>query len=166
MSRRRGPVWRNDDGTFTLDLDEQTREQLADFVSQLASLGEASEGDARLRRLHPDAYHLDPELDEEWKGFMRPELAASRASAIETTRAILAEGGPITEERLHALMRVMNSLRLVLGTLLGIEDEDSDPDDDELDADDHLAAQWALYEFCGWLLEWTVRALEGADTLE
>lgn len=150
----------NRDGTFSLVLDAPTRETLAGFVGQLAELADARPGDERLRRLHPDAYHLDPEKDSEWKGFMRPELDASRAAAIETVLRVLASSEPLTGDELGSFMRVMNSLRLVVGTLLGIEDDESErPDDSEID--DSLAAQWALYEFSGWLLEWTVRALSG-----
>ena len=49
----------------------------------------------------------------------------------------------------------------LLGTLLGIEDDETEGPNDGDDLDDHLAAQWALYEFSGWLLEWTVMALSG-----
>lgn len=161
MSRRQGPVTANGDGTYSIHLDESTRETLRGFLDQLAGLVDAQPDDARLRRLHPDAYHLDPEMDSEWKGFMRPELEASRAASIATAHAALTDSGPLSEEELHAFMRVMNSLRLVLGTLLGIEDDETEGPEDVDDLDDHLAAQWALYEFCGWLLEWTVLALSG-----
>ena len=161
MSRRQGPVTSNGDGTYSIHLDESTRETLRGFLDQLAGLVDAPPDDSRLRRLHPDAYHLDPEMDSEWKGFMRPELEASRAASIATARAALTDSGPLSEEQLHAFMRVMNSLRLVLGTLLGIEDDETEGPNDGDDLDDHLAAQWALYEFSGWLLEWTVMALSG-----
>lgn len=161
MSRTAGPVEANGDGTYSIHLDQSTRETLIGFVDQLAGLTAARPDDDRLRRLHPDAYHLDPEMDSEWKGFMRPELEASRAASIEAARRILSKVGPVSDDELNAFMRVMNSLRLVLGTLLGIEDDETDGPDDVDDLDDHLAAQWALYEFSGWLLEWTVRALSG-----
>ena len=161
MSRDAGPIVANGDGTYSLHLDQSTRETLDGFLDQLASLAGERPDDDRLRRLHPDAYHLDPDKDSEWKGFMRPELDASRAASITAARRILADPGPVSEDDLHAFMRVMNSLRLVLGTLLGIEDDETDGPEEEDDLDDHLAAQWALYEFSGWLLEWTVRALSG-----
>ena len=170
MSREAGPIVANGDGTFSLHLDQSTRTTLDGFFDQLASLAGERPDDDRLRRLHPDAYHLDPDKDSEWKDFMRPELAASRAASIAVARRILADPGPVSEADLHAFMRVMNSLRLVLGTLLEIEDDEEDggydtesldDGDDHDDHDDHAAAQWALYEFSGWLLEWTVRALSG-----
>ena len=161
MSRNASPVAANGDGTYSIHLDASTRETLTGFLDQLAQLGAAQPDDSRLRRLHPDAYHLDPDKDSEWKGFMRPELEASRAASIETARRVLADPSPVSEAELHAFMRVLNSLRLVLGTLLGIEDDETDGPDDADDLDDHLAAQWALYDFSGWLLEWTVGALSG-----
>ena len=57
---------------------------------------------------------------------------------------------------LHAL----NSLRLVLGSLLGIADDlDSDLADEAVaDSPDHQ-----LYAWTGWLLEWTVAALSAHE---
>jgi hypothetical protein len=53
-------------------------------------------------------------------------------------------------------MMVLNSLRLVLGTLLGVsEDEDTD----DIEDDDPTFGQAQLYGYLGWLLEWTVDTL-------
>ena len=50
----------------------------------------------------------------------------------------------------------INSLRLVMGTLLGVSDDSEEPEFD--DEDDPLAAQWQLYGWLGWFLEWIVDA--------
>ena len=163
MRRRRGPVHREPDGTYLVTLDDTTREALLGFLDELEGLLAASPDDSRLARLHPGAYPLDAEKNEEWAGYMRPELDESRKAAIETARHVLSTHEPLDESQIMAFMRVLNSLRLVLGTLLGIESEEAVPPDETLDAGDHLAAQWSLYEFCGWLLEWTVGALAGED---
>jgi hypothetical protein len=55
-------------------------------------------------------------------------------------------------------MIVLNSLRLVLGTLLDADESDRVED---IDADDPLFGQAQLYGYLGWLLEWTVAALSG-----
>jgi hypothetical protein len=52
-------------------------------------------------------------------------------------------------------MLTVNSLRLVLGTLLDVTEDDAEP---ELDEDDPVSAQWNLYGWLGWLLEWIVEA--------
>jgi hypothetical protein len=87
---------------------------------------------------------------------MRDELSASRASSIATVREVLGTQEPISESQLYAFMMVLNSLRLVLGTLLGVsEDEDTD----DIEDDDPTFGQAQLYGYLGWLLEWTVDTL-------
>ena len=51
-------------------------------------------------------------------------------------------------------MQSINAIRLVLGSLLGIDDDESADD-----ADDETSPEHQLYDFLSWLLEWTVRAL-------
>jgi len=63
VSRNAGPVAANGDGTYSIHLDASTRETLTGFLDQSAQLGAAQPDDSRLRRLHPDAYHLDPDKD-------------------------------------------------------------------------------------------------------
>jgi hypothetical protein len=55
-----------------------------------------------------------------------------------------------------AFVQSLNGLRLVLGTILDVS-EDQDPDD--IDEDDPLAGEFHLYNFLSWLLDWAVRAL-------
>ena len=57
---------------------------------------------------------------------------------------------------LASLMMTVNGLRLVMGTLLDVTDDGSEPEFD--DEDDPLAAQWQLYGWLGWFLEWIVDA--------
>ena len=73
-------------------------------------------------------------------------------------RAALASPDSFPESQLHALMTVLNNLRLVLGTLLDVGEED-----EEIDEDDPMFGQYQLYSYLGWLLEWTVSVLSGED---
>ena len=60
--------------------------------------------------------------------------------------------------QLLALMQGLNGLRLVLGTVLDVDEHH----DAELIADDDpQVGEHHLYVFLSWLLEWTVRALQG-----
>lgn len=94
---------------------------------------------------------------------MRDELLESRLSAIDVTVKILAQDAEITAEEIDAFSRSINSLRLVLGTSLDIAESDYQHDDKNKDerfddeTDEHLI-QKELYEYLGWLLEWTVSA--------
>jgi hypothetical protein len=156
MRRRRpaGPVVSNEDGTFSINLSEDERATMTEFVGQLEALLAGGHTDERLRRLFPVAYHDDPDRDAEYQGYMRDELVQSRASSIQTVQEILSSADTISEAQLHAFMTVLNNLRLVLGTLLDVGEDDFD-----VEPDHPSFGQWELYTYLGWLLEWTVSAL-------
>ena len=161
MRRRRqsGPVERNDDGTFTLNLGEYEQEVLLSFTDQLKQLVSGDADDPRVRRLFPVAYALDEEAATEYQRFMREELVASRVAAIDRVTGFLSRTDPITAGELSSLMMTINGLRLVMGTLLEVSDDGAEPEFD--DEDDPLAAQWQLYGWLGWFLEWIVDAQAG-----
>ena len=154
LRKQKGPVVANGDGTFSISLTPDERATLLGFVDQLASILGSGPDDARLRRLYPTAYHNDPEHDAEYQGYMRDELSQSRMASIAIVQEVLASQSPISESQLHALMTVLNNLRLVLGTLLDVGEDEDVPDED-----DPAFGQWQLYSYLGWLLEWTVSAL-------
>ena len=91
---------------------------------------------------------------------MREELVASRVAAIESVSALLLADGAATHDTVWdegqtiAFMQSINAIRLVLGSLLGIHDDESADE-----ADDDTSPEHQLYDFLSWLLEWTVRAL-------
>ncbi len=154
--KKAGPVEALGDGVFRINLTEDQRTPLLGFVDQLEQVLSAEHSDPRLRRLFPTAYHENPDLDEEYQGYMRDELRQSRAASISTVRDVLQSPETLTEAQLYAFMMVLNSLRLVLGPLLGVsEDEDTD----DIDDDDPTFGQAQLYGYLGWLLEWTVDTL-------
>jgi hypothetical protein len=61
-----------------------------------------------------------------------------------------------------SLMHGVNSLRLVVGTLLDVG-EDEDPT--TVAEDDPLLGEHHLYAWLSWLLEWIVRALSSGQGL-
>jgi hypothetical protein len=158
MRRRRqsGPIESNDDGTFTLNLGEYEKEVLTSFTDQLKQLITGDADDPRVRRLFPVAYAQDEEANDEYQRFMREELVASRVAAIDQVSGFLSGHDPITAAELSGLMMTINGLRLVMGTLLDVTDDGAEPEFD--DEDDPLAAQWQLYGWLGWFLEWIVDA--------
>lgn len=156
--RRSGPIEQIETGLFVLNLTEDERTTLRGFVDQLEEVIAAPEDDPRVRRLFPTAYHDNPEFDAEYQGFMRDELTQSRRTSIETVRSVLMADEPMTESQLYSFMTVLNSLRLVLGTLLDVDEVD---DLDLIPEDSPAFGQAQLYEYLGWLLEWTVSALSG-----
>ncbi len=103
---------------------------------------------------------------------MRDELVASRLAGILTVKEVLAgEAKPgkskpdkgktvtFTEDQLVAFMQALNSVRLVLGTMLNITDDDDDGD--ELGDDAPLVPEFQLYSYLSWVLDSAVNVLSG-----
>lgn len=162
MKRRKhvGPVVARENDMFEITLSSDDRSTLLRFVDQLSEILVMGPDDARLRRLFPTAYHENPEHDAEYQGYMRDELTQSRAASIVVVKEVLESTELITSSQLHAFMTVLNNLRLVLGTLLDVGEDELE---DDIDENDPAFGQWQLYGYLGWLLEWTISALSGED---
>jgi len=158
--KREGPVVARDNDLFEITLTVDEKSTLLSFVDQLSEILEMGPDDARLRRLFPTAYHENPEHDAEYQGYMRDELTQSRSASIVVVKEVLESTDLITAAQLHAFMTVLNNLRLVLGTLLDVGEDDFENDIDE---NDPAFGQWQLYGYLGWLMEWTISALSGED---
>lgn len=145
---------------------------LRDLVAQLRDRLLASTDEPMVRRLFPPAYANDPERDAGYQVLTRDELLEGKLQALAAVEEMLetpseATGSDSTggagegltletdEGRLIAWMRALNDLRLVLGTLLDV-DEDMEPPG----SDDPQAPLFAVYEFLGWLLAQIVDALD------
>jgi hypothetical protein len=112
------------------------------------------------RRLFPAAYHQDEQHEQEFQRLMRDELLSSRLASLSLTSSILerettANSIVLTADEIDALMRSINSLRLVLGTLLDVDEDEFEA---HLDEDDPGYGQYQLYSYLGWLLDWIVTA--------
>ena len=77
-----------------------------------------------LRRLLPQlrAVLTDEAADAEYQRLMREDLVASHLAALETVETSL-DATELSEEQLVAWMSAVNSVRLVLGTLLDVSEE-------------------------------------------
>lgn len=153
IGRRRRAVRRTSEG-FVLDLDADEIHlvrRLVGEVRQLVTSGAAD--DPKLARLFPPAYTDDDDSESEYRRLMQDELVTSRVAAIDSVETALAAETngrvPLDAAGLEALATSLNSVRLVLGTLLGISDDEDEPDVPEA----------ALYHFLSWLLDGVVDAL-------
>ena len=111
-----------------------------------------------MRRLFPPAYHLqdDAEAEAEYQRFMREDLVASRLESISRVEAALAAGEPMDDGTVQGFRQALNGVRLVLGTLLDVGEEQ----DTMSVGDDHpMAGEHHLYNFLSYLLESTVLAV-------
>jgi hypothetical protein len=156
MNRFRPPV-RRTRGGYALNLGDDEVGILRRVLAELREvLTTDSEETAELvQRLFPAAYTDDPEREAEYQRLMREELVASRLEAIALVDRMLVSGERLDEEQLTAFMQSVNAIRLVLGTMLSVSEDDDDSG--RSDSPEHH-----LYAYLSWLLEWTVRALSGA----
>jgi hypothetical protein len=145
--RRLGP------GRYRVKLRPNERALVADLLDQLRDQLVASTDDPSVRRLFPPAYPDDAERDAGYQVLTRDELLEHRLAAIDLVEATLG-GDEIDDEAMNAWMGTLNSLRLVLGTRLDVDEELP-----ALDPTDPLAPAYAVYEFLGWLLSQAVDAL-------
>lgn len=150
---------------------------LRDLVAQLRDRLLASTDEPMVRRLFPPAYANDAERDAGYQVLTRDELLEGKLQALTAVEEMLEStpeepasedadaasgeeaGEGLTleadEPKLAAWMRALNDLRLVLGTLLDVEEDMELPS-----PDDPQAALFAVYEFLGWLLAQIVEALD------
>ena len=112
--------------------------------------------DPDLRRLFPPA-HEDPEREAEYRELVGDQLADGRTRALETVKRTL-DAEKLTPEEADAWLRVLNDLRLILGTRLDVTEETILG---ELDPNDPNAQQYAVYYYLSWLQEQLVAALAG-----
>ena len=163
MARKpKPPVERTKSG-FRLNLQNEERDLVLRLMGELRALLLGPNEDDRLRRLFPTAYHQpgDQAMDDEYQRLMREDLVASRLTGLNLVDECLGEtsddSAPLSEAQLLAFVQALNGLRLVLGTMLDVG-EDDDPEDI---GDDHpLAGEHHLYGFLSWLLDWCIRALQ------
>lgn len=169
--RGRGPIRIGRDGTYLLCIDREDRRSLLRLLGELRDtlldddqVSDTSTG--KFRRLFPVAYNDDPESDIEYQRLMKGELLASRLDSLSSARNAL-ERTPdddtlvLTAHELDVFTRSINNLRLVIGTMLDVQESD-DIDDVHDDNDDPSRLHYHLYSYLGWLLDWAVTAQTGA----
>lgn len=164
MARRRLPFEYSNKNGYRCNLDSDEIHLLRRLLGEVRELlTTTGADDPKMQRLFPPAYDqdVDAEANSDYRRLMHDELVASRLDSLATIDEIFSEtsaeeGVPqsITEEQLHALAKSLNSVRLILGSLLGITD-------DEDDASEAAAPEnMALYHYLSWLLECAVGALK------
>lgn len=173
MIRRRssGPFLRQRDGSFRLNLPPDVRDLVVHLCGELRDvLTQADSTEPALRRLFPTAYHADPERDAEYQDLMRGELTASRLTALSRVIEVFDESDAvISAGDLELFIQTLNAIRLLLGTMLDVNEDDPDepdpvPDDpDSDDPDSRKATYHHLYAYLGWLLEAAVATLVDAE---
>ncbi|HEX9890601.1 MAG TPA: DUF2017 family protein [Actinomycetota bacterium] len=136
---------------YRLRLSEEERAVLRGLPGQMRAMLDSEDPSAY--RLFPPGYQDDPRRAEEFRLLTRDDLVAHKKAAFQVLEETL-DADRLDEDQLAAWMGALNDLRLVLGTRLGVTDED-EPD---VDPDDPDAPVRSLYSFLGWLMEQAVDA--------
>ena len=156
-SRRTQVVRRRADGRFDLVLEPHLREVISSLLGELDELVEAGPGDPSLERLAPPAYLDDADKDAEYQLLAGDELRTSRRAAIEATQELLGKE-EASEAELWSWLQSLNALRLVVGTRLGIDEDEPDRPQEPEGPD---AGLWSVYDFATWLQWSVIQALGG-----
>ena len=157
MASEKGAFGRGRNG-YVLRIAPQERALIVRLLDELGELLTAPAAQPATARLFPVVHPDDPERESEYQRLMRDELIASRLAGIETVKDVL--GGTtkkvtLTEDQLTSFMQAVNGVRLVLGTILDVSE-----DDDAVDIEDHVP-EYQLYAYLSWLLDSAVLAASG-----
>ncbi len=149
MNRR---IRRHRKGHVVVDLHPDERRVLGELADQLRQLLLSGEQPS-LRRLFPTAYPDDPHAEADYRALVHDALLERRLAAIEQFEATI-QARTLDGEQLAVWTSVLNDLRLVLGTLLDVSEDDHGFDPDAEDAHSH-----AVYHYLGLLVEESVEVL-------
>jgi hypothetical protein len=120
--------------------------------------GSAPGPDPVRARLYPDARRDDPEWSARFRDLVRGGLDDARRANIAVVEATL-DARTIDDRQAEAWLHVLNDLRLVMGTRLGVTDDDQA---EPFDAEDPDAAARLVYAYAGWVEEQFVDVLASA----
>jgi hypothetical protein len=150
--RRHPPLWRGKDGTYHVELGPTERAVLRELPEQLRQAVSANPRDAAFRRLFPPAYEKDPAAEAGYRKLVGHELSEEKMRALETL-AKTADAKQLSEEELDTWARALNDIRLWLGTVLEVTEDEEMPDD----------PPHALYHMLTWVQSLAIDALSGAS---
>lgn len=139
-------------------LNVEERALVSRLLDELRALLTDPVDPAMTARLFPVVHPDRPDQEEEYQRLMRDELVTSRLAGIEAVKGVLAGTSKkvtFTEDQLVAFMQAVNSVRLVLGTMLGV----SEDDDEGTTANTPIVPEYQLYAYLSWVLDSAVLAL-------
>jgi hypothetical protein len=150
----RGAFGRGRNG-YVLRIAPQERALVIRLLGELSELLSSTDEQPATARLFPVVHPDDAEREAEYQRLMRDELITSRLAAIAAVTKVLegsAKKVTLSEEQLTSLMQAVNGVRLVLGTILDVSE-----DDDVVEIEDHVP-EYQLYAYLSWLLDSAVVA--------
>ena len=153
----RGAFGRGRNG-YVLRIAPQERALVIRLLGELSELLSSTDEQPATARLFPVVHPDDAEREAEYQRLMRDELITSRLAAIAAVTKVLegsAKKVTLSEEQLTSFMQAVNGVRLVLGTILNVSE-----DDEVEEIEDHVP-EYQLYAYLSWLLDSAVVAASG-----
>jgi hypothetical protein len=143
---------------FTLHIGKDEREVVTRLLEELRTMQSDPDAADATTRLFPVVHPENPDQEAEYQRLMRSELIESRAAGIDTAVDVLSRPGrkiSHSEAEQLAFSRAVNSVRLVLGTILEVTE------DDDLDAPPELveSPEYQLYAYLSYVLDACVRVM-------
>jgi Domain of unknown function (DUF2017) len=143
---------------FTLHIGKDERAVVSRLLEELRAIQSDPAAADATARLFPVVHPNDPRQEAEYQRLMRDELIESRTEGIDAVVEVLARPGrkiAVDEDEMLAFVRAVNSVRLVLGTILEVTE------DDDLDAPPELveSPEYQLYGYLSYVLDACVRAM-------
>lgn len=149
------------EGGLRLTIDDYSREVVVHLLGELRTEVQSAKDAApedlppHMKRLFPTAYNDDEQQNEEYRRLTHGDLADSHLAAINDATTLLEVDQVFSVDDLARFVRAINSMRLVLGTLLDV----SEGDPDEPSDDDPAMPQRQVYDYLGWLLQESLEQL-------
>ena len=140
-------------GLWEADVDDEAE----DDAPPDASFAPA-DADPVVARLYPDARPDDPDWSTTFRALTRADLDDARRENIAVVEDTI-ESRTLDDGQAEAWLHVLNDVRLVLGTRLGVTDEDERA---PLDPEDPEAAAKVVYAYTGYLESQFVDVLNDA----
>lgn len=155
-------IFENVDGGLRLNIDEHSREVVVHLFGELrnevvgAKQSPHDDLAPHLKRLFPTGYHADEKRNEEYRRLTHGDLADAHLAAIDNAITMLSTDRVFTTVELERFVRALNAMRLVLGTVLDVSEDDNgeeaDTSSEEAETDDPTEMQRQVYDYLGWLL--------------
>jgi Domain of unknown function (DUF2017) len=145
-------------GELRLRLPDEERQLLLMLCEELRDRVGEDRAHPDLRRLFPPAHPEDEEAEDEYRRLMASQLDVGRERALETVEATIGQPTLTTDEA-ESWLRVLNDLRLVLGTRLDVTEDLNW----NLDPSDPRTPELGVYAYLTWLQEQLVEAISAGS---
>lgn len=144
------------DGTVRVNLSRRARALLRNLPAELSKQIESGDDDGSIYRLFPPGYTNDLEKQVEYDRNLRDDLQSHHLQVLRILQDT-SDNDLLNPDQLHAWMKGINQLRLVLGTRLDVSEE---TDLEDILKDDPRSQALTLYVFLGELQHQAISALD------